>query len=485
MDQHKTPLYHAMLQHDKKKPISFHVPGHKNGTVFPERGRAFYNDILIVDYTELTGLDDLHEPRSCILEAQRLAEQWFGALHSYFLVGGSTVGNLSMIMATHQFDRPVIVQRNCHKSVMHGLELAGAEPVFVSPIYERDVQRYGSVSVEGVLEAIEEHPHAGAIILTYPDYYGRTYDLLAIIEKAHSYNIPVLIDEAHGVHFSLGDPMPPSALQLGADIVVQSAHKMAPAMTMGSYLHVGSDRVNNKRVAHYLQMLQSSSPSYPIMGSLDLARYFMATEGARCVKKSLPFIQLFRESLSHSKVWSVLPYRLGVDDPFKVTIQMNDYDAQDVARLFEEEGLYPELVTESQILFVLGLDFYIDMESWRKCLERIEIKAQPQQVVTHATIDKAAVSTPLYEKCALNYQDLKELETEFIAWQDAEQRIAAHHVIPYPPGIPLIMKGERITNQHIRKLHTFIQQQIHIQTNEDSIEQGIHVYIELDWIGYT
>lgn len=297
MDQYQTPIYQTLKRLDETNPISFHVPGHKNGAVFPEQARAYYDSILKLDMTEIPGLDDLHAPTEAIAEAEELAAGFFQADHTFFLVGGSTAGNLAMILATCGVGDKVIVQRNCHKSIMNGLELSGAKPIFIAPEYDATVDRYTNPSMETVHQALETHPDVKAVILTYPDYFGKTYAIKEMIDTAHEYEIPVLVDEAHGVHFALGEPFPSSALALGADVVVQSAHKMAPAMTMASLLHINSTFVSKERIAHYLQIIQSSSPSYPLMASLDIARSFLATMKKDEIEKVLQSAAKVKEIL--------------------------------------------------------------------------------------------------------------------------------------------------------------------------------------------
>ena len=265
MNQSKTPLFDQLMKHHEGNPISFHVPGHKYGQVFPEKGRNYFSDILKMDATEITGLDDLHSAEGVILEAEKLLADLYRTQRSFFLVNGSTVGNLAMTLSTIKEDEIVLVQRNSHKSIMNGIKLANARPVFISPEYDLDYRVAGGLSYESVKSALIQYPNARAIILTYPNYYGMTVDLKSIIDLAHAHNIPVLVDEAHGVHFIAGDYFPPSAVELGADIVVQSAHKTLPAMTMGAFLHYQSRLVSSSNLQFYLQALQSSSPSYPLM----------------------------------------------------------------------------------------------------------------------------------------------------------------------------------------------------------------------------
>ena len=276
MNHTQYPLYEALLQHAQKKTISFHVPGHKDGQVFQTEVASIFQPLLSIDLTELTGLDDLHSPDGPILEAEKLLADLYQVKESYFLVNGSTAGNLAMIMAACDEDQIVLVQRNCHKSVLHAIQLAKAKPIFLEPEYKTDWKIAASVHYDTVKKALQLYPEAKALILTYPNYYGIAYDIKAMVGLAHQQDIPVLVDEAHGAHFIIGKPFPPSSAALGADIVVQSAHKTLPAMTMGSYLHFNSKLIDVNKVKDYLHIFQSSSPSYPIMASLDLARGYLA-----------------------------------------------------------------------------------------------------------------------------------------------------------------------------------------------------------------
>src|SRR5699024_4606762 len=197
----------------------------------------------------------------------------------------------------------VFVQRNCHKSILHGIELAGLQPIFLPPAYDTTKQRYVSPSISTIKEAIKTYKNAKTIILTYPDYFGDTFSLKEIIEEAHDNDLIVLVDEAHGCHFSLSFINIPSAAELGADVVVQSAHKMTPALTMAAFLHVQTDRVERDNIRYYLQMLQSSSPSYPIMASLDLARFYLASYTKKQSDRLFHYIHQVRSALASNKYW--------------------------------------------------------------------------------------------------------------------------------------------------------------------------------------
>ena len=222
--------------------------------------------------------------------------------------------------------------------------LANVKPVFISPEMHIGLSLPAGISADTVKEAFEQYPDAKACILTYPDYYGGTFDLKTIIDTAHQHGSLVLIDEAHGPHFKLGDPFPTSALDLGADIVVHSAHKILPAMTMGSYLHINNEEVPKEKVEFYLSVLQSSSPSYPIMASLDIARGYLAG----LTKKDIAYTYEARENFLR-KIQSVPGLRARTsDDPLKITLQHPSVTGYELQSALEQSGIYPELADPYQ-----------------------------------------------------------------------------------------------------------------------------------------
>lgn len=288
--QKKKPIIEGLERFRQQQNISFHVPGHKHGEL-SHLPQAF-KDVMRYDVTELSGLDDLHYPEEMILEAEHLLADTYGAMKSFFLVGGSTVGNLAMIYATCQKGDTIIVQRNAHKSIFHAIELVGAKPIFVSPIWDERTLTATHVTFLDLKEAVENYSEAKAVVLTYPTYYGVTSnEIQQQITYCHEKGIPVLVDEAHGAHFQACSLFQPSALSLGADVVVQSAHKTLPAMTMASFMHVRSELIGADKIHHYLRMLQSSSPSYVLLASLDDARYYVQTymesDGAYIIEKGI------------------------------------------------------------------------------------------------------------------------------------------------------------------------------------------------------
>ncbi|MDM8101445.1 MULTISPECIES: aminotransferase class I/II-fold pyridoxal phosphate-dependent enzyme [Oceanobacillus] len=467
MEQQRMPLAEHLQAFAKRNPISFHVPGHKHGEVFTPAYHNNFQQMLRWDVTEITGMDDLHAPAGIIADAESLAAAFFQTQHTFFLVGGSTAGNLAMILAACKQEDKILIQRNCHKSVMNGVELAGAQPVFLAPEWEEQVSRFTSPSYETIASAIEQHPDAKAIVLTYPDYFGQTYQLKAMIDKAHQYNIPVLVDEAHGVHFALGDPFPASAIELGADAVVHSAHKMAPAMTMASYLHLGTSRINPSQIAHYLQIVQSSSPSYILMASLDIARHFLAHFLKEDRIKTIKSVEQVKQLFSAFSFWEFMPS----DDSLKLTFHVkHSFSTKSVVNLLEKAGIFPELATDEQILFVHGLAPMEEIDTLEKRLKTI---GHPlKKSANRATIERTNLFPEKVQELDLSYQEMNNYPTYLVSMRESIGEIAAEAVIPYPPGIPLLLKGERIQEMHIAHLEKLVEQGVRIQHRDE----GIRIY---------
>lgn len=445
MEQTITPLYNRLVSHDKKKPVSLHVPGHKYGLIHENGENAFFREILKMDATELSGLDDLHSPEGVILEAEALLADAYHAERSYFLVNGSTAGNLAMILAAVEEHDTVFVQRNCHKSILNGLQLAKGNPVFIGPEVYEEWGVAGGVSLKTVKDAFEMYRDCRAIILTYPNYYGIINEIKEIIDFAHSYHIPVLIDEAHGAHFIGGNLFPPSSLELGADAVVQSAHKTLPAMTMGSFLHMNSPYISLTKIEHYLQMLQSSSPSYPIMASLDLARKYIATYTKGDQEYLQKTIAAFKGELKAIKGIKVLEYPESGGDPLKLTIQSEtNLTGYELLGLLEKKGIFAELADPYNILFILPLLKEGMMFPFDRVVEGI------QNVLNESTEQHTAKKTRFtyFNKEKITAGSLKQTlngTEKTIPIEKSVNHICAESIIPYPPGVPLLLRGEKIT----------------------------------------
>lgn len=451
--KHDRPIVQVLKNFVANEPQSLHVPGHKNGLLSnlpSEIKRA-----LRYDVTELTGLDDFHHPEEAILKAEQLLASTYGANRSFFLVNGSTVGNLAMIYATCRKGDTVLVQRNAHKSIFHGLELVGANPIYISPIWHKESQTAGCIELDTLKQAIASYPDAKAVIFTYPTYYGvTTEDLAKQIELCHAHNIPVLVDEAHGAHLIVNEALPTSALDLGADIVVQSAHKTLPAMTMASFLHMKSTLVSEQRVNHYLRMLQSSSPSYLLLASLDDARSYVANYTEMDFVYLMEKRQQFIESLTTSTELQVVE----VDDALKLLIRAPGYTGFQLKEALENMHVYVELADAKQVLILLPLLKHGDSYPFADLRIRmkeaiIQLKDMPsnEEKIEYINFEMMAITKPAY-----SFEEIEQAEKEWIPYMRAIGRIAASTIIPYPPGIPLFVQGEKITVAKLSQLEELL-----------------------------
>jgi lysine decarboxylase len=445
-----TPLISAIQQHFKREPVSFHVPGHKNGKLFHSSLMEDFKDIHKYDVTELEGLDDLHHPTGAILKAQELCAAFYQAQESVFLVGGSTAGNLAMVHGLTEAGGQILIQRNSHKSLFHAIELFQVEPIFLKPELEKETGHPLGPSLTTIEEAIDCFPEAKVLFLTYPNYYGAAFEIKILIDKAHEAGLIVCVDEAHGAHFALGGPFPPSALQLGADIVVQSAHKMLPALTMGSYLHFHPSLAKEivELVKHSLSMLQSSSPSYLIMAALDGARAYIEQLNEENRNEVLAGVQSFIDEIATIPQLEVIKRSCSSysQDPLKVTIKsctkLSGYELQE---LLYKEGIDVELADDKHVLFVFGLGDYTDSSYLALKLKRLlsEYNVINEEVNIVSSTDKITqLSIPSHQ--------VKKYSYKVCSIDKAVGHIAAEEIVPYPPGIPLVFKGE-VLKQSVMK----------------------------------
>jgi arginine decarboxylase len=487
------PIYNKLMEYNKQNNARFHVPGHKGGFSFLNDAALSFDSILGLDLTELSGLDNLHNPQGIIAEAQQLAAKCFKAEHTYFLVNGSTVGNIAMILSTIIKGDQVIVQRNSHQSVFHGLALAEAEAILleptICPLFEVPV----GLTFSQLKEALHCYPEVKAIILTYPNYYGMAAEIKELIEHAHQNNLLVLVDEAHGAHFGQSKALPPSAMQLGADISVQSTHKMLSSMTMTSMLHVQGDRVCLEDLQYYLRSLQSSSPSYPLLASLDVARAQLegmerkqwdeALEGAEGLRSDITVLGKYIVSQVGKKGSKPLLYHM---DPFKLLIQPNYHmTGYQLQATLEEYGIYPELSDPHNVLLTLPIMPNLTWNS--RLIEALQKIAGTQSSLTNTQLSQTKPEDFYPTKKGLPHlTPLAKIKMKVYRWAEKEEvplqqavgRIAAEMITPYPPGIPIFVPGEEIKEEmvdHIKALQkhgAFFQGKGNIEFDTILVAQG-------------
>ena len=444
------PLVNALEEYRRKRPIRMHVPGH-GGKFAPQ----FMDGLPGSDVTELEGLDDLHNPGGVIAAAQEKAAGLFGARHTFFLVNGTTVGIQALIAASCGENRPLVLPRNAHRSVLGGLIISGARPVFLAPEVVPGFEFAAWFRPEELGDALRQNPGAGAVLAVHPNYYGVTGDLAAVAAICHQYNVPLLVDEAHGTHLRLHPDLPADALSLGADAVVQSVHKTGGALTQASWLHLGEKeeiRVNRERVAAELRLLQTSSPSYLLMASLDAARGYLAQHGRETLDRLLGWVheavQIIDQlpgltSLGNGQLGS--SGTAGHDSTrLVISVRRLGISGHTAARwLAQKYGIYLEMSDAFNIVAVLSLGTQkSDLVALVNGLAELSRQAGRGDRVRSLVPLPAGPSIP------------PQILTPRQAWlaprraaplERSTGRVSAESVAVYPPGITAIYPGEEIT----------------------------------------
>ncbi|PTX55210.1 arginine/lysine/ornithine decarboxylase [Melghirimyces profundicolus] len=467
--QQKAPLYDALMRHREKSRGNFHVPGHKQGRAFDAEARVLYRELLTLDLTEIGDLDDLHQAEGVIREAQELAAEAFGADRTFFLVGGSTAGNLAMILGSCRPGERLLVHRSSHQSVFHGCMLAGVRPVFIKG---RGAGPLGGSLEPGDLDrALDVYADVKGVVVTSPDYFGRTQPLSELAAVCHRHGVPLLVDEAHGAHFGFHPDLPAPALSQGADGVVQSTHKMLPAMTMSSMLHLRGHRLDPERIRHGLKIIQSSSPSYPLMASLDLARRFMVTRGEEELGRVLKRIRLFREQIS--RLVHLVEYRFPESDPLKVCIGAHrPVTGYRLLRWLEDRKMYLEMADHEKVLAVFspGTEWE-EVDRLMEWLEGLDDEIPGMEECPPFP----SPDIPVMRESEVSYEQLRTAEVETVPLQKAGGRLAARTVVSYPPGVPLLLPGERVRREQTEEIARLIRQGGRVRGLASGFPVGVYV----------
>lgn len=478
------PLLEAMRAHLRTNPLPLHVPGHKMGRGFPEELAVWLGQAGKLDLTELPGLDDLHQPEGAIQAAQQLAAQAFQSDETFFLVGGSTAGNMAMILTVCRPGDTIMIPRNAHKSVHNAVMLAGARPAYLYPDVD---ERFGiptAVQPEEVRRALKEHPEAVAVLITSPTYQGICSDLTAIAGEVHDHHKLLLVDEAHGAHFTFHDQLPPSALQSGADMVVQSTHKMLGSLTGSAMLHGKGGRYDRERLRTMLGMVQTSSPSYLMLLSLDAVRHQFVQFGHAWLDRALQAIESGRRKFA--QIAGVSLYEPDPDqgipgiDPFKWWIRVEQlgitgYEAERFLR--EESGVFMEMADDRHLLAVLS---YADTD---KQMDRLIEGLHLLSTHYTGTMMEICPAEGIPDKHTKDFRleqvrlpkDALHSSRQHVKLEVAEGRVACEAVIPYPPGIPVILPGERYTKELVEHLQQMKRQGARFQGTADPSLEFVQV----------
>jgi arginine decarboxylase len=484
MDHTRAPLFEALRRHAEQNPVQFHIPGHKKGSGMDPEFRDFMGpNVLSIDLINIAPLDDLHQPTGVIEEAQKLAADAFGADATFFSIQGTSSAIMAMILSVCGQGDKIIVPRNVHKSVLSAIIFAGARPVFLSPARDLNLGIDHGVTTRAVRRALERHPDAAAVLVINPTYYGVCANLKEIVDLVHEYDIPVLVDEAHGALIHFSDELPLSAMQAGADMAATSMHKLGGSMTQSSVLNVKGGRVNLQRIQTIISMLTTTSTSYPLLASLDTARRHLALHGrelaartvrlarrARAAINEIPGLYCFGEELLGGE--ATYDY-----DPTKLTVHVRHlgitgYDAENWLR--EHYRLEVEL---SDMYNILCLVTPGDDE------RTVGILVQALQAMSdtfHNTreVREIAVKVPEIPHLSLTPRDAFFGETEIVPFQEAAGRIIAEFIYVYPPGIPILLPGEVISQENIDYIREHVEVGLPVKGPEDRSVQRVKVIVE-------
>ncbi len=491
MDQSRTPYFDVLLDYVDSGVIPFHTPGHMQGKGMDRALRDFLGDnILAIDLTQIRGLDDLLQPEYAIQEAQELAAEAYGADHSFFLINGSTSGNQIMMMTALNPGEKIALPRNAHKSAMGGLIMSGAEPVWMKPEVDDGLHMDHTVTPATVLRTLEHDPSIKAIYIVSPTYYGVAADLEAIAAVTHDAGIPLLVDEAWGPHFHFHPALPIDAIAAGADMCINSTHKMLGSLSQTAMLHQKGDRIKLDRLKAVVKLFLSTSPNLVLVASLDVARRQMAMEGGALLSHTIELANDTRRRLNNIPgIYCFGEEQVGKPgvfdlDPTKITITVKSlgytgYEAEEILRrrynvqceladLFNTLALFTIGTTqEAADRLVYGVkelsreDRPIDVFSPSGVLER--------------RLQTGTYNLPPIPPIRMNPREAFLAPTEFVRFKESAGRVCAEVITPYPPGIPVISPGEEITEGIIAYLDLEKKAGVRMQGPYDSELRQIRV----------
>ena len=497
----KQPLVEAMERYLREQVYPLHTPGHKGGRGVAEPLRSLLGpEALRLDVSLMSELDDIHAPCSCIKEAQEAAAKLYGSDACFFSVNGTTGAIHAMLLTALQPGDKVLIPRNAHRSVMGGLILADAVPVYVQPSYIKEFGLQGQVTPEQIKEAFVLHPDLKAVLLTSPNYFGMAAEVKQIADIAHAHNAVLLVDEAHGPHLGFHEAFPPSAMQCGADMAAQSTHKILGSLTQSSLLQVKGTRVDLRHVADVMSLLTTTSPNYLLMGSLDAARAQLAERGQAMLEDALRAADLLRSELAKIPGLRVIgpadvkgKFGIAALDITKVTINLQAWGVSGIAagEALRKEKVAVELVDPQNVLFLVTYADWAPLQ-WQGTVNRIcrtlqklrpvrnplaarsveQVKALEREAAEKAKAQQAEL--PVTE-VAVPLREVFYGKKKTVPLAEAVGQVCAEPVSFYPPGIPVILPGERFTDKIVAWCTLMKQQGLPVSGPADTSLQTVRV----------
>lgn len=439
-----TPIIDSLKKIVDDNIISFHMPGHKKGAIYKMLG---YQDILEnlykLDTTEIPGTDNLHSPEECIKESLKRASEVFKSDKTFYLVNGSTCGIEAAIMASVNPKEKIILNRDCHQSAINSCIIGDIDPIYVNPSINKNSNTLSGVSFDDVKRVIDSNLDAKAVFLTYPTYFGDVFDLKSICSYAHEKGMTVIIDEAHGAHLGLSEKLPETALSQGADIVIQSTHKTLPSFTQSSMIHIKGNRIDINKLTNMLRITESSSPSYLLMASLDIAVDIYEKNGFDLMDKLLSNINEFKSELYKLK-------NIKVDESKDYTkiflntkkLGITGHELENILR--ENYNIQVELSNYYGVLLIATIgntkDEFLKLKDVLFEIDKIYKKEYHLKSVSYPIKLPKKILSPR----EAFYMDKKNVKIE-----NSIGKISGEYIIPYPPGVSLVSPGEEITKEVI------------------------------------
>lgn len=469
-------LYDKLIKYREEDIYPMHMPGHKRNLELMDMVNPY-----AIDITEIDGFDNLHDAEDILLENMEEAARLYQAEHTHYLINGSTSGLLVSIAACTKKGDTVLVARNCHKAVYHAIFLNELVPIYLYPEVDEEYGIHKGITPEQVAKELEENPDIKMVLLTSPTYEGIVSDIREIARVVHSYNIPLVVDEAHGAHLGFSKDFPENSVTCGADLVIHSVHKTLPAFTQTALLHSNGSLVDYDKIKMYLQIYQSSSPSYVLMSGISNCLRIVKEQGTRLFKEYERNLREFYEAcntLKHLEVYH--PMKLKEEkrpfafDPSKILIfthhcNINGVELYDL--LLKRYRIQCEMVSKE---YVLAMTSIADTkEGFNRLMEALldidrNISSENKQKLT-----SLFYVTNL--NLALTPYEAYNLRKDSVQIEDSTCNIAGEYVYLYPPGIPLVVPGEEITKEIINKIKEYKQAGLHIKGMKDHNNETILV----------
>lgn len=444
------PIVAAMKKYSADKVLAFHTPGHKQGRGAHELLRELLTaEGLRQEVSLMEELDDLHEPKTCIKEAQNLAAKLWQADECLFMVNGTTSAVQAMIFGTLGAGDLVMIPRNAHRSVIAGLILSGATPIFLPVEFDEEFNLPLNVSVETIERAIKKFPQARAVLLVSPNYYGVAADLEKISELVHAAGMILLVDEAHGAHLTFCDDLPCSAMESGADLAAQSTHKILGSLTQSSMLMIRKDFVDVERVKRAASFLQTTSPNQLLLASLDIARLQMELDGRKKISAAVELSRKLRGEIK--KIHGLKTFNAVKNfslDATKVTVNVSGLGltGQEAEKILRHElKVQCELSDAANLLFLIT--YADDAGTISRLVEVLKLlPSRPQKTLPKQFL----IPNSSLQIAFLSPRETFYLPVEVVPLKESVGRICAEEVTFYPPGIPLLIPGEKISVEVVK-----------------------------------